>query len=203
MTTSGVFTQFALPQQFLQAGVIAPGPDGNLWFSAGTPFGPVDLGRITPAGNITLFPFKVDTQGNFFLANDLINSIVTGPDGKLWVMVGIEIDQMNTDGTLAVRHLADAPSRDGNFPARLANLTVGSDGNFWFTTGESANQISRMTPQGVFSDATIPGGVPWAFPFRGPPHFGNDAFLMTSGSDGNLWYLPTMKSQIVRFNFHN
>jgi virginiamycin B lyase len=203
MTPAGVFTQFPLPQQNLEAGVIAPGPDGNLWFSAGVPFGPVDLGRITPDGKITLFPFKVDTQGNFFLANDLINSIVTGPDGKLWVMAGLEIDQMNTDGTLAARHLSDAPSRDGTFPARLANLTVGSDGNFWFTTAETSNQISRMTPQGVFSDVTIPGGIPQAFPFGGPPQFGTEAYILTSGSDGNLWYLPSRNSQIVRFNFHN
>ena len=50
---------------------ITTGPDGNLWFTNGG-----SIGRITPAGSITVFPI-----GDAGMTND----IAAGPDGNLWV----------------------------------------------------------------------------------------------------------------------
>src|SRR2546429_9456079 len=51
---------------------ITTGPDGNLWFTAGT-----DIGRITTTGSGTVFPVPLATGEPQF--------ITAGPDGKLKV----------------------------------------------------------------------------------------------------------------------
>lgn len=65
---------------------IAPGPDGNLWFTDADDH---QIGRITPAtGIVTVFP------GGSGLG------ITTGPDGNLWFTNNVtnEIDQLNSCG---------------------------------------------------------------------------------------------------------
>src|SRR6266511_3602233 len=54
---------------------IAPGPDGNLWFTDG---GATDsIGRITPTGAITMFSAGLNPGAEPF-------GIAPGPDGALW-----------------------------------------------------------------------------------------------------------------------
>src|SRR2546429_7016675 len=51
---------------------ITTGPDGNLWFTAGT-----DIGRITTAGSVTAFPIPTASSGP--------QGITAGPDANLWL----------------------------------------------------------------------------------------------------------------------
>jgi streptogramin lyase len=53
---------------------IVSGPDGNLWF---TDLGTSEIGKITPAGQITMY-----TSG--LTPNSSPEGITTGPDGNLW-----------------------------------------------------------------------------------------------------------------------
>jgi virginiamycin B lyase len=53
---------------------ITAGPDGNLYFGETTPV----IGRITPAGVITEYPFPA-TEGTF-----PVLGITVGPDGNIW-----------------------------------------------------------------------------------------------------------------------
>src|SRR5690349_12794015 len=51
---------------------ITAGPDGNLWFTLADD----QIGRITPAGQVTAFPVPQSPFGP--------ESITSGPDGNLW-----------------------------------------------------------------------------------------------------------------------
>src|SRR5690348_12279128 len=60
------------------AGGIAAGPEGNLWFTQNTLFkGQPAIGRITPAGKVTKFK-----QGLTRATQPL--EITAGPDGNMW-----------------------------------------------------------------------------------------------------------------------
>src|SRR2546426_488344 len=66
--------EFQIPTAQSLAEAITAGPDGNLWF---TEAAANQIGRITPAGSITLFPAaSVSTNGPTY--------ITAGPDGNLW-----------------------------------------------------------------------------------------------------------------------
>lgn len=75
------------------------------------------------------------------------------------------------------------------FPVTTAScgpreMTVGPDGNVWFTEYE-ANQIGRMTTAGVLTEFPVPtsGGYPAG---------------ITVGPDGNLWFAEELAGQIAR-----
>jgi streptogramin lyase len=60
--------------------------------------------------------------------------------------------------------------------ARPKGITVGPDGNLWFTEYEvNASKIGRITPEGVITEFPLPDAV--AHPLG-----------ITTGPDGNLWF---------------
>jgi streptogramin lyase len=67
---AGTITEFPLPTGSGGPIGITAGPDGNLWFTAGT-----DIGRITTKGRVTGFPIPPALGGPQF--------ITAGPDGNL------------------------------------------------------------------------------------------------------------------------
>jgi streptogramin lyase len=92
-------TQYTIPRSIVVNGVtntvgspsgITTGPDGNVWFTCEK--GGV-IGRITPLGQITLFPVTA--------ANHSLGGINTGPDGRLWFndFTGQSTDRIVTDGS--------------------------------------------------------------------------------------------------------
>ncbi|HEX8198968.1 MAG TPA: hypothetical protein VF590_00670, partial [Isosphaeraceae bacterium] len=90
ITPAGRITEYTLPNDAASfpnalALAIAAGPDGNLWFSLADhnfdigPFPEARIGRITPAGIITIFPLPLlEPFGG-------IDSLTAGPDGNLWL----------------------------------------------------------------------------------------------------------------------
>src|SRR5262249_31788051 len=73
ITTSGVVTEYALPEASLPEGITA-GPDGNLWFVDWG--GRSKIGRITTAGTITEFAPPTELRHT--------RGIVAGPDNRMW-----------------------------------------------------------------------------------------------------------------------
>jgi streptogramin lyase len=67
------------------------------------------------------------------------------------------------------------PGNDRNYGA----MTVGPDGNLWFT---DSGKIARITPQGVITEFTVPN-QPTAVPLPG----------IAGGPDGNLWFIAGTK----------
>src|SRR5437588_6931221 len=74
---AGTITEFPTPAGSAGPIGITTGPDGNLWFTAGT-----DIGRITTGGSATAFPLPTRC-GHKFGCEPF--GITAGPDGNLWV----------------------------------------------------------------------------------------------------------------------
>ncbi len=183
ITPSGAVTEFPLPTTGLQADNLTVGPDGNLWFTefsentlpAG---GTMRIGRITPSGAITEFPLP--TTGL-----QAVN-LTVGPDGNLWLAEqgGLvpgqpgflsRIDRITPSGAVTEFHLHTTSFVPNS-------LTVGPDGNLWFTEfsentlpGGGRGRIGRITPSGAITEFPLPTTT-------GEP---GD---LTVGPDGNLWF---------------
>jgi virginiamycin B lyase len=86
MDTSGAEVEYPIPSTTANGSInatfsIARGPDGNFWFAV--PTASFDdnaksgkIGRITPSGNVALFPTPDPNAGPM--------EIVAGPDGNMW-----------------------------------------------------------------------------------------------------------------------
>jgi virginiamycin B lyase len=137
MTTAGKFTTFNVPRSNGATDDITAGPDGNLWFTLDGSDAS-RIGRITPSGTITLFPFPSPENSDYLY----LSGITAGPDGNLWFTYqdfttnANAIGRITTSGTITL------------FPTPTANsgptdITLGPDGNLWFT--EAVGNIGRIT----------------------------------------------------------
>jgi virginiamycin B lyase len=75
MKPNGEVTTLKVPRISGEALGLTAGPEGNLWYLAGTYFDASALGRVTPAGEATLFALPAASGWN---------SPMLGPDGELW-----------------------------------------------------------------------------------------------------------------------
>jgi streptogramin lyase len=111
VTPSGQVSRFTdcmdFRRDFSEATQIVSGPGGDLWFSTITSrmtpsmSEPPTIGRVTPAGEITLFKDGVENQ----------SSLIAGPDGKVWFAGdGEEIDRI-TPPSAPVNTFVFAPGK--------------------------------------------------------------------------------------------
>ena len=201
---SGVtFTEFPSGASALSA--IAPGPDGNMWFTDVTG---AHVGKITPEGAVTLYNAAGGSEPF---------DIAAGPDGNLWFteITGEQIGRITTSGTIATYSVtaSDLPygialGPDGNlwfaatgptpgmgrittagvlsfFPfagSSFYGVGAGPDGNIWFCD-DGNNAIGNITPSGTYTEYTIPTSG------ASPSH-------LVAGPDGNVWFTETLGNKI-------
>jgi streptogramin lyase len=150
------------------------GGDGLLYYTG--QFAPL-IGRVTVGGAGAYSEFTLPTWPDGTTPNPI--DIVTAPDGSVWFNFegypssGIGNDSgigtIARDGTLTLyRDPISAPA----FPL---GLTVGRDGNLWFSQA-NANKVSRMTLAGVVTSFPLPAAGGYSTPGA-----------LTSGPDGNIW----------------
>jgi len=175
ITSAGTIREFALPTPTTHAYAIATGTDGNLWFTTGLSRA---IGRITPAGLVTLFP----------VPSHLFPTLITaGPDGNLW-FTDADLDGNNDN----IGRITPAGTiREFPVPFRQSHLngiTPGPDRSIWFTedTSNHAEQgkIGRITPVGVMRELSLPT------PSAGPGE-------MVVGPDGTLWFAEMHSTKIA------
>src|SRR5260221_7545584 len=91
------FSEFPIPTAGRSPNDITSGPDGNLWFTEGSP-GPNGnkIGRMSPAGVVTEFDITPHTP------DSSPANITRGPDNALWFteVFGNKIGRIATDGTI-------------------------------------------------------------------------------------------------------
>jgi streptogramin lyase len=178
LTTSGVFHAYTVPNA-TNGGILGPslkgitvGSDGNIWFTNWGSSGDF-IGMMTPSGSVTEFPlsFGTDPVG-----------ITSGPDGNLWFTAygSNTIDEMSTSGSL-LNQFSIIPPGGSSGPGDLADITVGSDDNLYFT--EQTGYIGQMTTSGTVTNFPVSTTMPTV-----PGASGPQPLAITSGPDGNIWF---------------
>src|SRR5918992_937603 len=118
--------------------------------------------------------------------------ITAGPDGALWFVeegTPTSIARITTAGVVTNRFSVPTtgttlPPTDPNYVNALDQITLGPDGNLWFTQPRD-NQIGVITPAGALTEYNV--SVPDARP---------DA--ITRGPDNNLWFTAPGATAIGR-----
>lgn len=164
-TPAGAITEFSAGLNSASApSAIAPGADGNLWFTdeGTTPA----IGRITPAGAITEFSAGLNPGSRPY-------GISPGPDGDVWFT--------DRGTTRAIGRITPAGaitefSTGLNAGSRPLEIALGPDGNLWFTDRGTTPSIGRITPSGAITE------------FSAGLDEGAEPDAIAAGSDGNLWF---------------
>jgi virginiamycin B lyase len=167
---------------------ITAGPDGAMWFTGFN--GPGGVYRIAMNGAVTLVAEGGVTPG---FPSGNVQEIVAGPDGNLWVTrpsfsdsVAEQLVRVTPGGAVTGFGSAAGLADD----ATLREITVGPDGNLYITdsgqnSGEPpvANRVWRFDLTSNTFELVAEAGTTPGFPA------GQFAGDITSGPDGNLWFL--------------
>jgi streptogramin lyase len=139
--------------------------------------------RCLLSGGITEFGFPAGDGGPV--------DIATGPDGSLWFTQSLS--QIDTAGADYIGRITpDGHVTEFRIPhigfsfnggAYLSlHITVGSDGNLWYT---GANVIGRITTAGVVTEfSLLPEGADIA---------AKTSVDLTLGPDGNIWFTEVLQ----------
>jgi streptogramin lyase len=129
---------------------MALGPDGNMWFTLGSP---AAVGKITPAGEITLFRTPTPSSLPF--------GIAAGPDAHMW------FTERNADTVGSIPLTATSGSEIHEYPiahtnAGLIGIVAGPDNRMWFAESNE-NRLGAITtaaaPPASGGGTTPPGGL--------------------------------------------
>jgi streptogramin lyase len=171
-TASASAEPVGLVEEFFVGGSVvslAPGPDGNVWFTFDRDFNSPEggaIGRITSRGKETKFTAGLDRRSE-------PGNIVVGPDGNLWFGdYGKKpaIGRVTPQGTITeFRAGLDRASRPGS-------IVLGPDGNLWFNDVGKSPAIGRITLGGEITE------------FRAGLDPKSEPSGIVVGADGNLWF---------------
>jgi streptogramin lyase len=187
LTPSGAVSEFPVPGAggFVSLFHITAGPDGALWFTGFNP--PGHLYRASTDGNVTEVAQGGVTPG---FPSGNIEDVVTGPDGNLWATRPFqnpadELIRVTPVGAITGFGGAAGLSDD----ATLRSIAVGDDGNLYIT--DSGQGEDPPGPARVWRFNLATSQFELLATAGTTPGFtaGNGAGDITSGPDGNLWFL--------------
>lgn len=138
----GGLKQFRIPTDNSQPRSITNGADGNRWFTLGTEFVPSQIGRITPAGEITEFGPACATC--------IVTDIIQGPGDILYYTSNEPIlGRITTSGDIL------DPIEIPNSNAVAGNLAVSGD-EIWFTDFNNDSLWRYDVGSGQFTQFNVP-----------------------------------------------
>ncbi len=160
---------------------VAVAPDGSAWF---TNPGADTIGHITTDGDFR--------EINITLPPSTPEDIVLGPDGNFWFT---EYDAgaigRITPEQVIERFSIPTPALGALVNPRLdvavshpLNITVGPDGNLWFSDC-GLNKIGRITTSGEIVEFPIPTAD-------------SEPAGITAGADGNLYFVESNAGRVAR-----
>ena len=197
-------TDFPLPAAGGQPAELAVDAEGVIWFTDNgtTPA----IGRLAPDGTVRMFPLSAGRDPA---------SIAIGPSGDVWFTQYAfhkiaapsspenptppppppgppAIGRITPDGTMAEFAVPTAGGNGLIVPGSETlprGIMTGPDGAMWFTES-GANQIGRITADGVITEYPIPGRETEKSWPTGP----------VPGPDGALWFYDTYAGTLGRID---
>jgi len=150
---------------------IASDAAGNAWFTASNV-----IGRLTPAGVVTLFEVPTVDGGSAGGAY-----ITAGPDGNMWFTSGSgSLGRITPSGSFSF-FLPDGA-------LSFFELVTGGDGNLWFDEPPSG-RVAKMTAPGKVTEFDVGARQPRALiPLK-------DA--MAVGPNGDVWFADALDGRDV------
>jgi streptogramin lyase len=176
----GGLKQFRVPTADSQPRHITPGADGNLWFTEGnSTTSPPNVGRITPAGEITEFPVCLD----FCLPND----IVQGPGGVLYFTQNDPgLGRITTSGEV-LSDVAPMDEQGNPITDAIGNGIAAHDNDIWFTDFNNNSLWRYDATSGDFTQFVVP--TPGANPYD-----------VAVDGNGIVWFTEFHRDQIGRLD---
>jgi streptogramin lyase len=151
---------------------VAQGPNGDTWFTMTE--NPGRIGRITPLGGITTF-----TTANGLTKDAKPGAITAGPGGMWFTETAKNrIGRITETGTVTEYALGPVGKPTG--------ITLGPDGNLWYTAVDHDSGIGRLSPTGTATEFTT------GLTKDGRPQD------ITPGPDGALWFTEPAVNKIGR-----
>jgi virginiamycin B lyase len=162
---------------------IAPGPDGNVWFAEFN-----HIGKITPAGKITEFPYPSGFSNNQF------GGVTTGADGNVWFA--------HSTGN-AIGRIDPSTGKITMFPIPVsctpAPVVLANDKNVWFVCLTTSPTLGLVTSMGMVTTFGIGGtfnsNETEQFCARGP----DGEPWCASGNDGNVFRVNSKMHTVTTF----
>ena len=206
ITTGGTATDYATPTSGSNPVSITTGSDGNLWF---TESAVSQIGVISTAGTfLHEFPIPpglgsviIAAAGAGYQTGDVVTVVQTGASGGTLVVGTVTaqggVQNFSSTGSIGTGYsVATNLNATGGHGQGLqvnifnttsafnpAGITLGPDGNVWFTPEDQSNVI-EVTSSGQFT----------AYPV---PNQGSAQFI-TAGPDGNIWYTDDLNNAIAQ-----
>jgi RHS repeat-associated protein len=173
--SSPTYTNFPMPSNKEWLEDMAYGPDGNLWF---TDDGTSSIGKMTPSGSVT--EFSLPNNESF-----PDGTITSGPDGNLWFGYSTPSSSAYNTGINRVTtagHFTEFPINGYELDDGPVD---GPDDSLWFSAE------SNSTGTYYIGQITTSGAITY-YPLA------NNAYpaYLTSGSDGNLWFIDGSSNSI-------
>lgn len=165
------------------------GSDGNLWFSTQFPSG---IGRVTPTGQISVFPEPNANLGDALIAG---TSLAVGSDGNVWFLEStgdVHAQIFSTGRITPTGQITEflIPAFQGN-PVQARQLVAAPDGHIWFTASTFIGHtqingfLGRVTTAGAITEFGTPT------PLSGPQ-------AIAIGPDKNVWFTETTAQAVGR-----
>jgi virginiamycin B lyase len=170
------------------SGVIAVGPDGNLFIGTGG-----YIIKVSQSGSFT--KYAIPTPDNVVTGfGPVEGGITSGPDGNIWFTERVELATgTGLHAKTAIVGKVVKMTTSGSFteyavPIGFSSspeaITAGPDGNLWFTE-PNKSMVAKMTTSGSVTEYTIPNTIANGYSPLGP---------ITAGPDGNIWFTDTTGS---------
>lgn len=115
---------------------IAPGPDGNMWFTLDDPTHTKDVGMITPAGVVQEFELPKVEEVAF--------GIAAGPDGRLWVPTTNKVTSFLPSNPKGTEQTFTVAAINGE-----GEIVAGPDGQMWVASKNSLVHFATSNPTGA------------------------------------------------------
>src|SRR5262249_53928627 len=160
---------------------IAPGPDGNIWFTesdhnhSSIRIARIDLTKLNGCdSNPALCIAEFVVPGGIDVG---YSGIASGPDGALWFTDNGKVGRITTAGVITQFSAASATPQGG--------ITLGPDGALWYAGNN--NKIGRITTAGALTEIQVPTS-------------GFSPRQIAAGPDGNIWFTEISAQKIGRVN---